>query len=86
MKSEINAIKSLIKSRNKGYNSELLQLTVTEEELSWSRGTTLLTVTGFEASAYFAQMKPFLEPMICDIDIVTAKEVTLTFRKRALSK
>ena len=85
MKSEINAIKSLIKSRNKGYNSELLELTVTEEESSF-RGTTWLTVTGFEASAYFAQMKPFLEPMICDVDIVTSKEVKLTFRKRAWSK
>jgi hypothetical protein len=86
MKSEINAIKSLIKSRNKGYNSELLELNVTEEELSWSKGTTWLTVTGFEASAYFAQMKPFLAPMICDVDIVTAKEVKLIFRKRAWSK
>jgi len=86
MKSEINAIKSLIKSRNKGYNSESLALNVTEEESPWSRDTTSLTVTGFDASAYFAQMKPFLEPMICDVDIVTAKEVTLTFRKRASSK
>ena len=81
MKSEINAIKSLIKSRNKGYNSELLQLTVTEEELSCFRGTTWLTVTGFEASAYFAQMQPFLEPMICFVNIVTAEEVRLTFSK-----
>jgi hypothetical protein len=80
MKPEINAIKTLIKSRNKGYKSEDLQLKVTEEGLSWNNSA-ILTVTGFQASAYFAQMKPFLEPMICDVDIVTAKEVTLTFRK-----
>ena len=80
MKSEINAIKTLIKSRNKGYNDGLLELKVTQEVASNNR-TTWLTVTGFEASAYFAQMKPFLEPMICDVDIVTAKEVRLRFHK-----
>jgi hypothetical protein len=80
MKSEINAIKSLIKSRNKGYNSENLQLKVTEE-VAWNNSTTWLTVTGYEASEMFAQMKPFLQPMICYVTIVTAEEVRLTFHK-----
>ena len=80
MKSEINAIKTLIKSRNKGYNSELLELKVTQE-VAWNNSATCLTVTGFDASTLFAQMKPFLEPMICYIDIVTANEVILRFNK-----
>jgi hypothetical protein len=80
MKSEINAIKSLIKSRNKGYKSESLQLKVTQE-VACNNSTTWLTVTGFEASTLFAQMKPFLEPMICYVDIVTANEVRLRFNK-----
>ena len=80
MKSEINAIKTLIKSRNKGYNSESIHLKATQE-VGWNNSTTRLTITGYEASAYFAQMKPFLEPMICDVRIVTEEEVRLTFSK-----
>ena len=79
MKSEINSIKRLIKSRNKGYN-ESLQLKVTQE-VAWNNSTTWLTITGYEASTLFAQMKPFLEPMICYVNIVTAEEVRITFNK-----
>ena len=83
MKSEINAIKTLINSRNKGFKSEDLQLKVTEEikKQSYSRATTWLTVSGYDASAYFAQMKPFLDPMICYVTILEADEVRLTFSK-----
>ena len=80
MKSEINAIKTLIKSRNKGYNSESIHLKV-KQEVGWNDSTARLTITGYEASAYFAQMQPFLEPMICFVNIVTAEEVRLTFSK-----
>ena len=80
MKSEINAIKTLIKSRNKGYNSESIHLKV-KQEVAWNDSTTRLTVTGYDASAYFAQMQPFLEPMICYVNVVTAEEVRLTFSK-----
>lgn len=83
MKSEINAIKTLINSRNKSFKSEDLQLRVTEEikKQSYSRATTWLTVSGYDASAYFAQMKPFLDPMICYVTILEADEVRLTFSK-----
>ena len=80
MKSDINAIKTLIKSRNKGYKSESIQLKVTQE-VAWNNSATCLTVTGFDASTLFAQMKPFLEPMICYVDIITANEVRLRFDK-----
>lgn len=76
MKSTINAIKTLINARNKKYN-EAIKLT-TEERISWN-DKPMLVITGFEASAHFAQMKPFLEPMLCQVSIQNDKEVHLKF-------
>lgn len=76
MKSTINAIKVLVKARNKKY-SELSRLTI-DEKISWN-DSPLLVIKGFEASAYFAQMKPFLEPMICQVNIKEEREVELQF-------
>lgn len=76
MKTTINAIKTLIKARNKKY-SERVRLT-TEERVSWN-DKPMLVITGFEASSDFAQMKPFLEPMLCRVCIQTDKEVHLIF-------
>ena len=76
MKTTINAIKTLIKARNKKY-SEAVRLNI-EERISWD-DKPMLVITGFEASAHFAQMKPFLDPMICQICIQDEKEVHLQF-------
>ncbi|MCH9718070.1 MAG: hypothetical protein K0U52_13455 [Gammaproteobacteria bacterium] len=76
MKTTINAIKTLIKARNKKY-SEAVRLNI-EERISWN-DRPMLVITGFEASAYFAQMKPFLEPMICQVNIKEEQEVELQF-------
>ncbi len=76
MKSTINAIKVLVKARNKKY-SEVTRLTI-QERISWN-DRPMLVITGFEASAYFAQMKSFLEPMICRVCIQTDNEVHLKF-------
>jgi hypothetical protein len=72
----VNAIKILIEARNRKYGPEHGQLKVEERTSSWS-DRTILKVSGFEASAYFAQMKPFLEPMVCSVDILNDKEVEL---------
>lgn len=76
MKTTINAIKTLIKVRNKKYKRPV-RLTI-EERMSWN-DKPMLVITGFEASANFAQMKPFLEPMICKVAIQNDKEVHLQF-------
>jgi len=76
MKSTINAIKTLIKARNKKYK-EPIRFTI-EERMSWD-DKPMLVITGFEASADFAGMKPFLEPMLCRVYIQTDKEVHLKF-------
>ena len=76
MKTTINAIKTLIKVRNKKYKQPV-RLTI-EERMSWN-DKPMLVITGFEASANFAQMKPFLEPMICKVAIQNDKEVHLQF-------
>ena len=76
MKSTINAIKGLVKARNKKYG-EVTRLTI-QERTSWN-DRPMLVITGFEASAYFAQMKSFLEPMICRVCIQTDNEVHLKF-------
>ena len=76
MKSTINAIKVLVKARNKKY-SEVTRLTI-QERISWN-DRPMLVITGYEASAYFAQMKSFLEPMICRVCIQTDNEVHLKF-------
>ena len=76
MKSTINAIKTLIKARNKKYG-EVSKLTV-QDKISWN-DKPMLVITGFEASAYFAQMKSFLEPMLCQVYIQNGKEVHLKF-------
>ena len=76
MKSTINAIKVLVKARNKKY-CEVTRLTI-QERISWN-DRPMLVITGFEASAYFAQMKSFLEPMICRVCIQTDNEVHLKF-------
>ncbi len=76
MKTTINAIKTLIKARNKKYN-EAIRLDV-EERISWN-DKPMLVIKGFEASAHLAQMKPFLEPMICQVNIQTDREVHLKF-------
>ena len=76
MKTTINAIKTLISARNKKYN-EAIRLDV-EERISWN-DKPMLVITGFEASADFAQMKPFLEPMLCRVCIQTDREVHLKF-------
>ncbi len=76
MKTTINAIKVLVKARNKKY-SEVTRLTI-QERISWN-DRPMLVITGFEASAYFAQMKSFLEPMICRVCIQTDNEVHLKF-------
>ena len=76
MKSTINAIKVLVKARNKKY-SEVTRLAI-QERISWN-DRPMLVITGFEASAYFAQMKSFLEPMICRVCIQTDNEVHLKF-------
>ncbi len=76
MRKTINAIKTLIEARNKKY-SEFIKL-ATEEKMSWN-DKPMLVITGYEASAYFSQMKPFLEPMICEVSIQTEDEVHLRF-------
>jgi hypothetical protein len=76
MKTTVNAIKTLIKARNKKY-SGVIELTI-EERISWN-DKPILVVKGFEASTHFAQMKPFLEPMICQICIQDDREVHLKF-------
>ncbi len=76
METTINAIKVLVKARNKKY-SEVTRLTI-QERISWN-DRPMLVITGFEASAYFAQMKSFLEPMICRVCIQTDNEVHLKF-------
>jgi hypothetical protein len=76
MKTTINAIKTLIKARNKKY-SEVIRLT-TEEKISWN-DKPILVIKGFEASAYFSQMKSFLEPTLCRVCIKTEDEVHLEF-------
>lgn len=76
MKTTINAIKTLINARNKKYD-ERINLTI-EERISWN-DKPMLVITGYDASAYFAQMKPFLEPMICEVCIQTQDEVHLRF-------
>ena len=76
MKTTINAIKTLISARNKKYK-EASHLGI-EEKISWN-DKPMLVITGFEASAYFAQMKPFLEPMICWVCIKNEDEVHLRF-------
>ena len=76
MKSTINAIKVLVKARNKKY-SEVTRLAI-QERISWN-DRPMLVITGFEASAYFAQMKSFLEPMLCQVYIQNDKEVHLKF-------
>ena len=76
MKTTINAIKTLIKARNKKY-SQAVRLTV-EERITWN-DKPMLVITGFEASSYLAQMKSFLEPMICLVCIQTEDEVHLRF-------
>tara|TARA_R110002073_G_scaffold174751_1_gene331999 strand:+ start:1864 stop:2121 length:258 start_codon:yes stop_codon:yes gene_type:complete len=72
----VNAIKILIEARNRKYGPDSCQLEVKDTTRSWS-DRTILKVSGFEASAYFAQMKPFLEPMVCSVDIVNDREVEL---------
>jgi len=72
----VNAIKILIEARNKKYASESCQLEVKDTTRSWS-DRPILKVSGFEAPAYFAQMKPFLEPMVCSVDIINDREVEL---------
>ncbi len=76
MKSTINAIKVLVKARNKKYG-EITRLTI-QERISWNHRP-ILVITRYEASAYFAQMKSFLEPMICRVCIQTDNEVHLKF-------
>lgn len=76
MKTTINAIKTLISARNKKYK-ETSYLGI-EEKISWN-DKPILVIKGFEASAYFAQMKPFLEPMICWVSIKNEDEVHLKF-------
>jgi hypothetical protein len=76
MKTTINAIKTLIKARNKKF-SEALYLGI-EEKMSWN-DKPMLVIKGYEASTYFAQMKPFLEPMICEVCIQNEDEVHLRF-------
>jgi len=84
MKSTINAIKVLVKARNKKYGEVTSELPLVTDELfiqeriSWN-DRPMLVITGFEASAYFAQMKSFLEPMICRVCIQTDNEVHLKF-------
>ena len=72
----VNAIKILIEARNRKYGPDSCQLEVKDTTRSWS-DRTILKVSGFEASASFAQMKPFLEPMVCSVDIVNDREVEL---------
>ena len=76
MKTTINAIKTLIRARNEKY-SQAIKLTI-EERRSWN-DTPMLVITGFEASSHLAQMKSFLEPMICRVCIQTEDEVHLKF-------
>jgi hypothetical protein len=73
---KINAIKTLIKARNNKF-SEAIYLGI-EEKMSWN-DKPILVIKGYEASTYFAQMKPFLEPMICEVSIQTEDEVHLKF-------
>ena len=72
----VNAIKILIEARNRKYGPDAGQLKVEDTTRSWSHRP-ILKVSGFEAAAYFAQMKPFLEPMVCSVDIVNDREVEL---------
>ena len=76
MKTTINAIKTLIKARNKKY-SEPVRLNI-EERISWN-DKPMLVIKGFEASSHLAQMKSFLEPMVCRVCIQTEDEVHLRF-------
>jgi len=76
METTINAIKTLISARNKKYN-EAIKLT-TEERISWN-DKPMLVIKGFEASSHLAQMKSFLEPMVCRVCIQTEDEVHLRF-------
>jgi len=72
----VNAIKILIEARNKKYGVGVSQLKVEDTTRSWSDHP-ILKVSGFEAPAYFAQMKPFLEPMVCSVEIINDREVEL---------
>jgi len=76
MKATIRAIKVLIEARNKKYGG-VIPLRI-EEKVSWS-DRPMLVISGFEAPSYFAQMKPFLEPMICNVVIQNDREVHLEF-------
>jgi len=76
MKTTINAIKTLINARNNKF-SEAVRLHI-EERILWN-DTPILVIKGYGASAYFAQMKPFLEPMICQVCIQNEDEVHLRF-------
>lgn len=76
METTINAIKTLISARNKKY-SEPVRLNI-EERISWN-DKPMLVIKGFEASSHLAQMKSFLEPMVCRVCIQTEDEVHLRF-------
>ena len=73
----VNAIKILIEARNKKYGDDSsILLKVEDTTRSWS-DRPIIKISGFEAAACFAQMKPFLEPMVCSVDIVNSREVEL---------
>jgi len=68
-----NAIKMLIKARNKRY-SDCLQLKM-EESIDWE-GKKLFTVTGYNAAHYFSSMSVFLYPMVfTHFDIIDNRTV-----------
>ena len=75
MKTE-NAIKTLIKVHNAGYNSKALHIKVSEER-NWA-GRKVLTITGQGVAVYFASMASFLYPMIVSyMEVIDNKTVKI---------
>jgi hypothetical protein len=83
------AIKTLIKARNEKYNN-VRSLEVVEKDTNtlYRKGEVLinrkgeaLIIKGHNASALFAQMRPFLEPMICSVWIIDQSTVEITMNK-----
>lgn len=76
------AIKTLIKVRNEKYNN-VCNLEVEEKvrKRYATKDEEVLIIKGHNASALFAQMSPFLEPMICSVWIIDQSTVEITMNK-----